>query len=116
MTLPNLHPLLASCYTSESGAPADTVWKGKEEVSVEKVTSWVLATIPGITDCFAQYVRAHLQRLASYEERVNSLQASPKNSVLVLTVPSFRIQQIYIVMVGIAHYDGYMHAFHLLCY
>jgi len=72
VTLPDLHPLLASCYTAASGAPPDTIWKGKEEISVEKVTSWVLATIPGISDCFAQYVRAHLRRLASHEERVNS--------------------------------------------
>ena len=72
MTLPNLHPLLASCYAAANGASADTAWKGKEEISVEKVASWVLTTIPGIADCLAQYVKAHLQRLGS-EERVDSL-------------------------------------------
>lgn len=65
MTLPNLHPLLASCYATASEAPAETDWKGDEEIPVEKLISWVLATIPGITDCFAEYVKAHLQRLGS---------------------------------------------------
>lgn len=84
MTLPDLHPLLASCYAYASGASPDTVWKGKEEIAVEKVTSWVLATIPGITDCFALYVKVHLQRLGStHEERVSSLQTNPLS---VLTV------------------------------
>lgn len=70
MTLPNLQPLLASCYAAAIGASADTVWQGKEELSVEKVTSWVLAAIPGITDSFAQFVKAHLQRIGS-EASVN---------------------------------------------
>lgn len=72
VTLPDLHPLLASCYAYASGASADIVWKGKEEIAVEKVTSWVLATIPGITDCFAQYVKVHLQRLGSTREEGNT--------------------------------------------
>lgn len=72
VTLPNLHPLLASCYASASGASADTAWEGKEEISMDKVTSWTIATIPGITDCFSQYVKAHLQRLGSEERIIKS--------------------------------------------
>ncbi|KAG0617387.1 hypothetical protein M758_5G186300 [Ceratodon purpureus] len=72
VALPNLHPLLASCHAAASGASADTAWKGKEEISMDKVTSWVLSTIPGITDCLAQYVKAHLQRLALEEKIIKS--------------------------------------------
>lgn len=72
VTLPNLHPLLASCYATASEAPAETDWKGDEEIPVEKLISWVLATIPGITDCFAEYVKAHLQRLGSERKTIKS--------------------------------------------
>ncbi|XP_024375576.1 uncharacterized protein [Physcomitrium patens] len=70
--LPNLRPLLASCYAAITGAPADTAWTGKEEIKVEKLTSWILATIPSITESIEQYVKCHIQRLGSEKKNIKS--------------------------------------------
>lgn len=76
VTLPDLRPLLASCYAFGTGASSDTAWNGKEEIVVEKVSSWILATVPGILDSLAQYVQAHLQRLGREEKRGAAAQSS----------------------------------------
>jgi hypothetical protein len=75
ITLPDLRPLYNSFYSAATGSYPDksTDVSSKEEILVERLCSWILTVIPGISECMAQYVQAQLQRLGSENNEVSFL-------------------------------------------
>lgn len=75
ITLPDLRPLYNSFYAAATGSYPDksTDVSSKEEILVERLCSWILTVIPGISECMAQYVQAQLQRLGSENNEVSFL-------------------------------------------
>ncbi|CAK9209756.1 unnamed protein product [Sphagnum troendelagicum] len=75
ITLPDLRPLYNSFYAAATGSYPDksTDVSSKEEILVERLCSWILTVIPGISECMAQYVQAQLQRLGSENNEVSLL-------------------------------------------
>ncbi|XP_078448351.1 TLD-domain containing nucleolar protein [Wolffia australiana] len=67
--LPDLRPLITSAYVSSGEIGDDQTLDLENEISLQKLHMWILATVPGLSHCFTQYIKDRLHiYIASKEE------------------------------------------------